>query len=188
MAGIRIVVPRGSTSLVRIAGRLRALPFRDMVAAWRSVIAQEFSAQSWFSPGGGRRPWLRTRPFGTRLSPSTLYFTGAYEAAWLGRGAGAISHISGNRAEFGVAGSVFPGASTLRGGSGDTISTGDIQIRVTPRRRAFLRRTYGVWVARDTTSHRPRPHATVNPEVRTRLTAIVSAHIAGRPIPAALTR
>lgn len=184
MSGIRIVVSGGSQILVRTIDRVRGLPFRELVAAWRSVIAQEFSSQSWFSPSGSRPSWHRTQPFGSRPAPSsTLQSSGAYRAAWLGLGAGAISRITADRAEFGIAGSVFPGASTLRGGAGDSISTADILIPVTPRRRAFLRRTFGVWVARDTTRHRPRPHATVNPEVRTRLTAIASAHIAGRPTP-----
>lgn len=186
----RVQIVKGSSAILNIAARTSRLPMRDLVAAWRSVIAEEFSSQSWNSPGGGRRSWARTQPFGNRPPPSrTLDSSGALRAAWAGRGAGRIERISADRAEFGVAGSVFPGASTLRGGAGDTVSTADILIPVTHRRRAFVRHKFSVFLANRTTftRHRPRPHATVNPEVRTRLTTIISAHIAGRPYPSSLT-
>lgn len=183
----RVEIVKGSSAILQIAARTTRLPMRDLVAAWRSVISEEFSTQSWNSPGGGRRTWARTQPFGTRPAPSrTLDATGALRAAWAGRGAGRIESITADRAEFGVAGSVFPGAATLRGGAGDSINTSPVLIPVTRRRRAFMRHTFGVFVAKSATSHTPRPHATVNPEIRTRLTTIISAHIAGRPFPAHL--
>lgn len=184
----RVQIVKGASSLIRIVDRVSRLPMRDLVAAWRSVIADEFASQSWNSPSGGRRSWERTKVFGTRPAPTrTLDATGALRAAWAGRGAGAIFRVSGDRAEFGVAGSVFPGASTLRGGAGDQISTAPIRIVVTNARRSFLRHRFGVYIKKKFTTHKPRPHATVNPEVRTRLTTIVSAHIAGRQFPTALT-
>lgn len=187
---VRIQLVRGSSILPKLATRVSNLPMADLAQAWRAVISEEFANQVWYRKGGSRKPWQRTRPFGTRAAPSrTLHDTGALRNAWTGRGAGSIRRISKDRVVLGVSASLFPQASLLRGGSGENIRTTPTRIRVTPRMRAAVRYKYNVNFKRNTKtiSVTPRPHATSNPEVRSRFRAILSAHISGRQYSKSLT-
>lgn len=187
---VKIQLIRGSSLLPKIANRVSNLPMSDLAQAWRAVISEEFANQVWYTKGGSRKPWQRTRPFGTRPSPSrTLQASGALRRAWTG-GVGSINRISKDRVVLGVSASLFPQAALLRGGGGENIRTTPTRIRVTPRMRGAIRYKYGVNLKQSTKtiSVTPRPHATSNPEIRSRFRAIVTAHVSGRQYRKSLVR
>lgn len=150
------------------------------VAFWRGDIEVEFATESWHPLSGPARPWKKTRAFGNQPPPrSTLTRSGALRRAWAGRGAGAIERITPQGAEFGVAGTLLPYAVVHRGGAGRVTAADSRRpevIRVTPKMRRYLAAAKGVYLRSSTTEIRipRRPHAGLNPRVKTGITAIFS--------------
>lgn len=181
--------PVGSV-VERLAGRFTDLrpAYRKVVSEWRALIRQEFQTGRWRPPSGSPRPWPDRKPFGDRPGgPSRLQESGTLLSAWMG-GAGAVERITRQGGVFGVTG--IPYAVVHRGGAGD-VRVADarrmFRIAVTQRMFMFLGIVKGVWLSpkkrREGILIPARPHATVNPEIRTRAAAIVSAQIVGRPLP-----
>lgn len=165
---------------------------KQAMAAWRSVIREEWTREAWNSPSGGFRPWKKTAAFGDFPAPAkTLLRSGKLLAAYLGAGAGSFERLTAEGIEFGVLGSVIPYAAVHRGG-GTKVLLADagrpFVITVTSRQRAFLH-FHGVHLKAGTKFIKipRRPHATANPEVRTRISAIFAAGLVGRAVPERLT-
>lgn len=159
--------------------------FKEAIANWRELIAEEFDTQSWRAPSGAPRPWAATKPFageGTFGFGKILNRTGRLRDAWLGRGEGSFERVNATSASFGVTGTVGLYGSVHRGGSGE-VRAAQSRIpfvqKVTPKMRVFLGLAKGVWLKKTTTElvTPRRPHATINPEIRTRITAIFAAHV-----------
>lgn len=173
----------------RVGGSQRE-PLQATVAAFRGLIREEFDREFWRPPSGPPRPWERTKAFGNRPPPAkTLHRRGALRRAWLGRGAGAIEVYGQRSVTVGVAGSIIPYAAVHRGGPG-RVRAADarrpFRIRVTRRMRGYLAAALGVYLRRTTTHIEipRRPHASINPELTTRINAIWSAWAVGRRAPA----
>lgn len=153
--------------------------FEQAVGFWRDVIGQEFATESWRPPSGAPRPWKEVEAFGSRPAPvHILSRSGRLEQAWSG-GFGSITRITDTGAEFGVSGAAVPYAAVHRGGSGavtTAVASVPARIPVTQKMRTFLGLSFGVWLKSDTKVIRipRRPHATLNPEVRTGVTAIMT--------------
>lgn len=159
------------------------------VRSWRAVIASEFDREAWERPSRGAKGWKPTKAFGNRPAPrKTLQRSGALRRAYAGTGPGAVERITARRATFGVDGGVLPYAEVHRGGAGKILGADaarPARIQVTEKMRRFLAARFGVYIRRTTREIviPRRPHATLSPEVRTRLAAIATAHTAGRPLP-----
>ena len=149
------------------------------VKFWRSIIAGEFAGQFWRPPSGSTRAWKEVKKFGNQPAPvRILSRSGRLEQAWAG-GFGSITRITKDGAEFGVSGAALPYAAVHRGGAGavtTAMAAEPERINVTPKMRVFLGLNKGVWLKKDTKVILipRRPHATVNPEVRTGITAIMT--------------
>lgn len=161
---------------------------RASVGNWRLLIAEEFQNQAWRPPSGPFRAWKAVEDFGSRKAPARiLHRSGALEGALLG-GAGSFTNVSSTSAAFGLTGTMATIAAVHRGGSGEVRAADSRvpqKIGVTAAMRWKLGFSFGVWLKADTNfiEITRRPFATVSPELRTRVTAIFSAHVAGRALP-----
>ena len=177
---------------------------------WSDLVVEEIEGQFWRPPSGGRRAWAARKPFGSKR-PAASPFGTDYIAAWRG-GPGRVLRVARDRVDFGVAGSRFPWIGYQRGGFG-SLRAGDVVGQGTRVSSARQRRTWKIAKGRTASSPAPqkwaifwklglsfgvwlsarkladglfipfRPHATINPEVKTSVTAIFAAHVAGRPLP-----
>ena len=194
MKGFTVVVETVGNKpvLSGIEDRVKSPPFRLSVKAWRAVIAREFETGAWESAGGGRVGWKKTLGFGNREAPGkTLIRTGKLRNAYQGGPGGIdIRNVAGG-VEFGVSGAAIPYAAVHRGGAGKILAA-DAAIpqrtQVTQAMRGYLGAALGVRLRKTTRElvTPRRPHATANPEVRTRVTAIFAANAAGRAVPPGL--
>lgn len=174
-------------SLIRRQVQDPTRAYEAIVNAWRLLIREEFDRGQWRATSGPPRPWARKVPFGSLQSAgaSHLRKSGALARAWQG-GKGGYTDIRRDGASFGVDLRLVPYAAVHRGGLGKITakdSRRPHRQKVTPKMRAFLH-AHGVHLKNGTaflTTPR-RPHATLNPEIRTRATAIFAAHVTGRPL------
>lgn len=165
---------------------------REGLQLWPGIVRQsvdrEFASHSWSSPSGVSVPWAQRVPFGNRvLGAEPLVNTGAYRAALLG-GDGSITEVGADSVRVGVSGVRFPGAATLRGGSGNVVSQAPVYVKPVKRSSGkrsggswvrqwamfwFLGLRYNVWLSeaklREGLKMVPRPHMTMNPRLRLEL-------------------
>ena len=161
-------------------------PLAAVVRNWRGLIAQEFRTAAWRPQSGAVRPWPPLRNGGV----PTL---GPLGAAW-GGGVGGFTNVSRETASFGITGPIARWAGVHRGDGTAAGSRRPHRQKMSAKQRAFLAiraKELGIEFTGRPEGHPDRgfmitprrTHATINPEIRTRATAIFAAHAAGRPLP-----
>ena len=153
------------------AGVKQALADRAIRKGGPGSIADQYARQAEMSRSVSSM-WKRTQPFGRQPAPKrTLHRSGALESAWTG-GPGAITDLASD--PYGVAVGVdtrrFPQAAMLQ-------RQGVTMIRVTPKMRAYVGLTFGVWFKRTTTRLKVegRP-VSMNREILGRARTILQRH------------
>lgn len=190
-AGIGSALQRLATA-ERFARAPMTLLGKDFLAITREQIGKEFGGGFFFNRSGGRTPWPRTKPFGTRPAPSaTLGGSGSrYNRAWQG-GPGGSSRITSRRIELSVN---LPGAAMHRGGTGARPKVRGVTrvraIRTSANgrdsaMRIFLGMEYGAWISDDTLRGQglavpARPHAARHPEGVRRMLDLVEQRLEAR--------
>jgi phage gpG-like protein len=175
---------------VEFAGSNLRIPLEQSIRAWRALGADEFSKAAWRPASGPFRPWAATQDGGIPLKGG-----GRLLNSWLG-GTGGIERINDDSAEFG---SALPYAGVHRGEGQVRVAQANqpFRFKMTAKQRAFLAirakergETFGRRALNDPNRGfliiPRRPHFTTSPELETRITAIFSAHIGGRDVPASM--
>lgn len=167
----------------------------------RGLVVQEIKTRTWRPPTGPLRPWKPTHRFGTFV-PAKPTFGQAYTNAWQG-GPGGFMRVSQLSVSYGVDLTRFPWMVFHRPGTGPIsdlsmtskgarirpikIARGRTQADLEPEKWAqywWLRFNLKVKLTAEKMREGLflpfRPHATINPLLRTQWVALVSRQVIGR--------
>ncbi len=122
-----------------------------VVAAMREgdgSVADQFDREAEMTLSGQTIRWRRTKPFGRRPPPAkTLQSSGSYRAAWLGRGAGAVTRIEPFRFVIGADPQVFPQVRVFQRDRPTVVRARRRTVTGKLAMQLYLGFTYGVWIS-----------------------------------------